>query len=102
MKKLSREACVTQGGQAIYTIVTLLPPVLVLYDSKFWSDVYLLFLFAVSVWNGASFYSKFEITFSHLLTAELTICLVFPLCAVEVFSRRFEKVSIQRQYSSVS
>ncbi|GAA5880397.1 hypothetical protein JCM16303_003927 [Sporobolomyces ruberrimus] len=54
------------GGQAIYTIVTLLPPVLVLYDSKFWSDVYLLFLFAVSVWNGASFY-------------------------MEVFSRRFEK-----------
>ncbi|GAA5925369.1 glycerophosphocholine acyltransferase [Sporobolomyces koalae] len=54
------------GGQAIYTIVTLLPPVLVLYDSKFWSDVYLLFLFGVSVWNGASFY-------------------------MEVFSRKFEK-----------
>ncbi|GAA6064173.1 hypothetical protein JCM10212_003054 [Sporobolomyces blumeae] len=54
------------GGQAIYTVVTLLPPVLVLYDSKFWSDVYLLFLFAVSAWNGASFY-------------------------MEVFSRRFEK-----------
>lgn len=28
----------------------------VLYDSAFWSSVYLLILFAVSVWNGGGFY----------------------------------------------
>ncbi|KAK4051089.1 hypothetical protein OIO90_004829 [Microbotryomycetes sp. JL221] len=54
------------AGQAVYTFVTLLIPVFVLFDSKFWSSVYLLALFGVSVWNGASFY-------------------------LEVFSRRFEK-----------
>ncbi|BGP16279.1 hypothetical protein JCM10213_007724 [Rhodosporidiobolus nylandii] len=53
-------------GQAIYTFVTLLIPVFVLYDSKTWSSVYLVWMFATSVWNGASFY-------------------------MEVFSRRFEK-----------
>ncbi|KAK4048311.1 hypothetical protein OIV83_004832 [Microbotryomycetes sp. JL201] len=54
------------AGQAVYTFVTLLIPIFVLFDSKFWSSVYLLALFGVSVWNGASFY-------------------------LEVFSRRFEK-----------
>ncbi|KAM0791159.1 hypothetical protein ACM66B_005644 [Microbotryomycetes sp. NB124-2] len=54
------------AGQAVYTFVTLLIPIFVLFDSKFWSSVYLLVLFGVSVWNGASFY-------------------------LEVFSRRFEK-----------
>ncbi|GJN90496.1 hypothetical protein Rhopal_003507-T1 [Rhodotorula paludigena] len=44
------------GGQAIYTFVTLIPPLFFLYDSKFWSSVYLLLLFAVSAYNGASFY----------------------------------------------
>ncbi|KAK4701866.1 hypothetical protein P7C70_g4364, partial [Phenoliferia sp. Uapishka_3] len=53
-------------GQAVYTFVTLIPPVFVLYDSKFWSSVYLLFVFSVSVWNGGSFY-------------------------LEVFGRKFEK-----------
>lgn len=43
-------------GQAVYTLVTLLPPILFLYDSKFWSATYMAVLFAVSVWNGASFY----------------------------------------------
>ncbi|GAA6013895.1 hypothetical protein JCM10207_008226, partial [Rhodosporidiobolus poonsookiae] len=44
------------GGQAIYTFVTLLIPVFFLYDSKFWSSVYLLWMFATSAWNGANFY----------------------------------------------
>lgn len=47
-----------QGGQAIYTFVTLLIPVFVLYDSKFWCSAYLIALFAISAWNGASFYSE--------------------------------------------
>ncbi|GAA6053798.1 hypothetical protein JCM3770_003041 [Rhodotorula araucariae] len=54
------------AGQAVYTFVTLLPPLFWLYDSKTWSSVYLVILFAVSAWNGASFY-------------------------LEVFARKFEK-----------
>ncbi|GAA6034046.1 hypothetical protein JCM8097_000665 [Rhodosporidiobolus ruineniae] len=53
-------------GQAVYTFVTLLIPIFVLYDSKFWSGVYLVWLFMTSVWNGSSFY-------------------------MEIFGRRFEK-----------
>ncbi|TIA89350.1 hypothetical protein E3P99_02130 [Wallemia hederae] len=52
--------------QFAYTIVTLLPAVFILYDSKVASGVFLLFIFGVSTWNGASYY-------------------------VEVFGRRFEK-----------
>lgn len=44
----------TQGGQAIYTFVTLLIPIFVLYDSKIWSSIYLVALFAISAYNGAS------------------------------------------------
>ncbi|GAA5935340.1 hypothetical protein JCM3775_006246 [Rhodotorula graminis] len=54
------------AGQAVYTFVTLIPPLFWLYDSKFWSSVYLVALFAISAWNGASFY-------------------------LEVFARKFEK-----------
>ncbi|BGP40119.1 hypothetical protein JCM10450v2_004096 [Rhodotorula kratochvilovae] len=54
------------AGQAVYTFVTLIPPLFWLYDSKAWSSVYLVILFAVSAWNGASFY-------------------------LEVFARKFEK-----------
>ncbi|GEM07189.1 hypothetical protein Rt10032_c02g1206 [Rhodotorula toruloides] len=43
------------GGQAIYTFVTLLIPIFVLYDSKTWSAIYLVALFAISAYNGASF-----------------------------------------------
>ena len=43
-----------QLGQAIYTFVTLLIPIFVLFASKFWSSVYLIILFGVSVWNGVS------------------------------------------------
>ncbi|CEQ39624.1 SPOSA6832_01159, partial [Sporobolomyces salmonicolor] len=68
---------VFMAGQAIYTFVTLLLPLFVLYDSKLWSDVYLLVLFAVSVWNGASFY-------------------------MEVFSRRFEKelIALRKEFEA--
>ncbi|TIA88977.1 hypothetical protein E3P92_03979 [Wallemia ichthyophaga] len=52
--------------QFAYTIVTLLPAVFILYDSKVASGMFLLFIFGVSTWNGASYY-------------------------VEVFGRRFEK-----------
>ncbi|SCZ88550.1 BZ3500_MvSof-1268-A1-R1_Chr2-1g04484 [Microbotryum saponariae] len=64
-------------GQAVYTLVTLLIPIFGLYDSKFWSSVYLLTLFAVSVWNGASFY-------------------------MEVFARKFEKelIALRREFEA--
>jgi len=40
----------------VYALVTELPAVYVLYDSPFWSCVFLLFIFGVSVWNGGGFY----------------------------------------------
>ena len=40
----------------MYSIITELPAVFLLYDSAFWSSAYILFLFAVSVWNGGGFY----------------------------------------------
>ncbi|OJT13348.1 hypothetical protein TRAPUB_10114 [Trametes pubescens] len=53
-------------GQLVYSVITELPAVFVLYDSAFWSAAYILLLFAVSVWNGGGFY-------------------------VEVFGRKFER-----------
>ncbi|KWU47155.1 hypothetical protein RHOSPDRAFT_31293 [Rhodotorula sp. JG-1b] len=65
------------GGQAIYTFVTLLIPVFVLYDSKFWCSAYLIALFAISAWNGASFY-------------------------MEVFARRFQKelIALRKEFDA--
>ena len=40
----------------VYALVTEIPCVFLLYDHKFWSGVFLLFIFAVSVWNGGGFY----------------------------------------------
>ncbi len=40
----------------VYSIVTELPAVFVLYDSAFWSSAYILFLFGVCTWNGGGFY----------------------------------------------
>ncbi|KIK65344.1 hypothetical protein GYMLUDRAFT_159797 [Collybiopsis luxurians FD-317 M1] len=53
-------------GQLIYSVVTELPAVFLLYDSPFWSGAFLIFIFAVSVWNGGGFY-------------------------IEVFGRKFER-----------
>jgi len=54
------------GGQLVYAILTELPAVFVLYASPFWSNIFLLLIFSVSVWNGGGFY-------------------------IEVFGRKFEK-----------
>ena len=40
----------------MYAILTELPAVFLLYDSSFWSGIFLVFIFAVSVWNGGGFY----------------------------------------------
>ena len=40
----------------MYAILTEIPALFVLYDSPFWSSVFLMFIFAVSVWNGGGFY----------------------------------------------
>lgn len=53
-------------GQSVYALLTELPAVYVLYDSSLWSGIYLITVFAVSVWNGGGYY-------------------------VEVFGRKFER-----------
>lgn len=53
-------------GQFIYSVLTGVPPVFLLYNSPFWSCAYLLFILSVSVWNGGGFY-------------------------IEVFGRKFER-----------
>jgi len=53
-------------GQLVYSILTELPAIYILYDSPFWSGVFLLAIFSVSVWNGGGFY-------------------------IEVFGRKFER-----------
>ncbi|THG99537.1 hypothetical protein EW145_g7247 [Phellinidium pouzarii] len=65
-------------GQLIYTMVVELP-VLVLYQSSFWSATYLLFLFSMSVWNGGGFY-------------------------IEVFGRKFEREleALRKELAQVS
>lgn len=40
----------------VYSVLTELPAILVLYRSSFWSGAFLIFIFAVSVWNGGGFY----------------------------------------------
>lgn len=54
------------GGQLVYAVLTELPAVFLLYDSSLWSGVFLILIFAVSVWNGGGFY-------------------------IEVFGRKFER-----------
>ncbi|KAI0722165.1 hypothetical protein C8T65DRAFT_628437 [Cerioporus squamosus] len=54
------------AGQLVYSIVTELPAVFILYESAFWSSAYILLLFAVCTWNGGGFY-------------------------IEVFGRKFER-----------
>jgi len=54
------------GGQFVYALLTELPAVFLLYHSSFWSAVFLIVIFAVSVWNGGGFY-------------------------IEVFGRKFER-----------
>ncbi|KIY71813.1 hypothetical protein CYLTODRAFT_441049 [Cylindrobasidium torrendii FP15055 ss-10] len=53
-------------GQFLYTLLTELPAVFVLYDSARWSAAYIIFIFSVSVWNGGGYY-------------------------IEVFGRKFER-----------
>ncbi|KAF8324467.1 uncharacterized protein EI90DRAFT_3129932 [Cantharellus anzutake] len=55
-----------EGAQFVYSIITELPAIFILYDSATWSGVFLMFIFAVSVWNGGGFY-------------------------IEVFGRKFER-----------
>ncbi|KAL0949827.1 hypothetical protein HGRIS_009863 [Hohenbuehelia grisea] len=54
------------SGQLVYAVLTELPAVFLLYNSPFWSGVFLIVIFAVSVWNGGGFY-------------------------IEVFGRKFER-----------
>lgn len=39
-----------------YAILTEIPAVFCLYDSALCSGIFLIFIFAVSVWNGGGFY----------------------------------------------
>lgn len=40
----------------VYTLLTEIPVVFLLYDSSFLSGSFLICIFAVSVWNGGGFY----------------------------------------------
>jgi len=53
-------------GQLLYSVLTSLPAILLLYTSAKWSGAFLLLIFSVSVWNGGGFY-------------------------IEVFGRKFER-----------
>lgn len=53
-------------GQFVYSILTELPAIYLLYDSPRWSGAFLILIFAVSVWNGGGYY-------------------------IEVFGRKFER-----------
>ncbi|KAE9403989.1 hypothetical protein BT96DRAFT_917159 [Gymnopus androsaceus JB14] len=66
-------------GQLIYSVVTELPAVFILYESPFWSGAFLIFIFAVSVWNGGGFY-------------------------IEVFGRKFEREleALRKELAEVS
>ncbi|KZW03895.1 hypothetical protein EXIGLDRAFT_758211 [Exidia glandulosa HHB12029] len=54
------------AGQLAYALITEIPAVFLLYDSPFWSAVFMFTIFSVSVWNGGGFY-------------------------IEVFGRKFER-----------
>ncbi|KAG2148065.1 hypothetical protein DEU56DRAFT_108503 [Suillus clintonianus] len=54
------------AGQLVYSLLTELPAVFLLYDSPVWSGAFLISIFSVSVWNGGGFY-------------------------IEVFGRKFER-----------
>ncbi|KAJ7283428.1 hypothetical protein C8J57DRAFT_734828 [Mycena rebaudengoi] len=53
-------------GQLLYSVLTEVPAVFLLYDSPFWSGTFLILILSVSVWNGGGFY-------------------------IEVFGRKFER-----------
>jgi hypothetical protein len=58
---------------AVYTLVTEIPAVFLLYNSPTWSAVFVLFILAVSVWNGGGFYievfgRKYVFQVSHFLS----------------------------------
>lgn len=46
----------------------MIPPVLWLYSSSFWSATYLLVCFAISAWNGATFQIEVSIFLSFIST----------------------------------
>ncbi|KAG8730260.1 hypothetical protein FRC11_007153 [Ceratobasidium sp. 423] len=53
-------------GQLLYSVLTCLPAIFLLYTSPKWSGAFLLLIFSVSAWNGGGFY-------------------------IEVFGRKFER-----------
>jgi hypothetical protein len=59
------------AGQLVYMVLTELPVVFVLYDSSFWSGVFLIVIFSVSVWNGGGFYIE---VFGRKYDSSLNIC----------------------------
>ncbi|KAF9268278.1 hypothetical protein L218DRAFT_1073597 [Marasmius fiardii PR-910] len=66
-------------GQLVYTMLTEVPAVYVLYDSAVWSSVFLVGIFGVSAWNGGGYY-------------------------IEVFGRKFEREleALRKELAEVS
>lgn len=70
----------------VYTMLTELP-VFILYESSFWSGVFLIIIFAVSVWNGGGFY--IEVFGRKCVNHRATFYLV-PNGSVTRFERELE------------
>ena len=60
--------------RTVYTLVTEIPAVFLLYNSPTWSAAFILFILAVSVWNGGGFY-------------------------IEVFGRKYVHIIFRLRYS---
>lgn len=71
----------------VYTILTELPAVYLLYDSSFWSAAFLLGLFSVSVWNGGGFYIE---VFGRKYVNPLLQLLAWPYKIYYRFERELE------------
>ncbi len=72
----------------MYALITEIPCVFLLYDNKFWSSVFLIFIFSVSVWNGAGFYIE---VFGRKCVSRLdSSCRTGPFNLIDRFCR-FER-----------
>lgn len=54
------------AGQLVYSLLTELPALFLMYNSRTWSAIFLMFIFSVATWNGGGYY-------------------------IEVFGRKFER-----------
>ena len=88
-------------GQLLYMVLTELPVVYLLYNSARWSGVFLIFIFAVSVWNGGGFYievfgRKYVFCYPLVLMMMSDYVFVFPRFEKELEALRRELAEATR------